>query len=87
VFVLARYGLAKVKKLPKVLQIMSDYSFGVFIIHEGLLLFVVYKYWYTENLRFDNMFWMIPAITIGTYLVSLVITAVLRKIPLVEKVI
>jgi len=86
VFVFAKYHFSYGKLSPKlitVLQKLSLYSFGVYLVHP--LLYDILRY----NLGFDLMLWSplfsVPAATLIITIASFLISALIHQIPVLKK--
>ena len=87
VFVAAKYGLQKVKKLPKWIMNMAKYSFGVYLCHVLFVEFILYR----ENVnpfpighkKLELLLFVVATVVI--YLASYAVTWVMSKIPLLRK--
>ena len=81
-FLAVRYALVKVKKTPKIIGFMAKHSFGVYLCHLAILIFVVDKW----NIIGNSLPMMLLGTSI-TYLISLTISWILSKIPILKKVV
>ena len=87
IFVAAKYGLQKVKKLPKWIMSMAKYSFGVYLCHVLFVEFILYK----ENVnpfpighkKLELLLYVVATVVI--YLASYLVTWIMSKIPLLRK--
>lgn len=81
-FLAARYGFEKVKKLPWIVGFMAKNSFGVYLCHLAIVII------FTEKIGwFNDSAMMIIAASLAVYLISLIISWLLSKIPLVRKIV
>jgi len=87
VFVAAKYGLQKVRKLPKWIMNMAKYSFGVYLCHVLFIDFVLYKGGVNPfpvgNKKLELLLFVLA--TVAIYLASYAVTWVMSKIPLLRK--
>lgn len=81
-FLAVRYALVRVKKTPKIIGFMAKHSFGVYLCHLAILIFVVDKW----NIIGNSLPMMLLGTSI-TYLISLAISWILSKIPILKKVV
>jgi len=73
---------ARIKRTPKIIGFMAKHSFGIYLSHLAILIFVVDKWGIIGS--------GLPMIIVGTliaYLISLVISWTLSKIPVLRKVV
>lgn len=77
-FVFARYHLSG---LPKAVQWMASCSFGVYLVHP-LVIGVLDRSWGIHVLMADPL-WLVPVLAAAVFGLSLIITAALRKIPVI----
>lgn len=87
VFVLLRYGLSKIKKMPSAIIFMAKHSFGVYLIHYAFISFILYQFIFTGEMTVANMWYLVPIFTVSVYLVSLVSVWVMSKILILKKVV
>ncbi len=89
IFIAAKYGLQKVRKLPKWIMNMAKYSFGIYLCHALFIDFVLYK-------RNVNPFpvghkklelLLFVAATVVIYIASYLVTWAISKIPLLRKIV
>ncbi len=89
VFVAAKYGFQKVRKLPKWVMNMAKYSFGVYLCHALFVDFVLYKGnvnpFPVGHKKIELLLFVVAMVAI--YLVSYVVTWVMSKIPLLRRVV
>ena len=81
-FLAVRYMFARIKRTPKIIGFMAKHSFGIYLSHLAILIFVVDKWGIIGS--------GLPMIIVGTliaYLISLVISWTLSKIPVLRKVV
>lgn len=78
-FVFAKYNLTR---LPKVVNRMAKYSFGIYLCHA----FVLER---LAEMGYDALtwgpVWGVPVLAVGVFAISLAVTAVIAKIPFVGK--
>ncbi len=85
-FVLGKYVLSKISlkgKADRFVQNLSKYTFGVYLIHVFVLDFVERQLGLTA-MSFNPVI-AVPCITLIVYFVSMIISTVLNKIPIVNK--
>ena len=89
VFVAAKYGFQKVRKLPKWVMNMAKYSFGVYLCHALFVDFVLYKGnvnpFPVGHKKIELLLFVVT--TVAIYLVSYVVTWAMSKIPLLRRVV
>ena len=79
-FVFARYHLSR---LPKIVEWIADCSFGIYLVHP--LIRDVLEQEFGVHVLLHDPVWMVPALAAVIFAVSLLIAAVLRKLPVVGK--
>ncbi|MBR5419395.1 acyltransferase family protein [Candidatus Saccharibacteria bacterium] len=83
VFVFAKYAFGRVKKLPRLIVFMAKHSLGVYLVHEALVDFILYRI-IKEG---SQPLWILLPCSILIYATSLVISWALSKLPLLKKVV
>lgn len=86
VFTFAKCKLSKIaisEKIEKRIHYLAQYGFGIYLVHVAIL----------DSLRLDfqihaltyNPLFMVPLLTLGVWLISLVISFILNHIPIIKK--
>jgi len=86
IFVFARYELTKIFSLVKYKNVVlktSKYSFGIFLVH-ALVIEIMIIILGINNLSFNPIF-SIPVLSLAVFLVSYIISAILNRIPIINK--
>ena len=84
VFVAARYLFINAEKTPKIISFMAKNSFGVYLCHLALLLFVFNKSSFFAN---NSSILAILIGTIATYLASIIISWLISLVPGLKKIV
>lgn len=78
-FVFAKYHL---NRLPKLIEWMARHSFGVYLSHAVILELLAEKGFHV--LSFEPV-WSVPVLAVGVFALSLALTAVIAKVPVIGK--